>query len=73
MQSGIISQLTVPITVVFGIVFLGEELTPSFLLGAGLILSGVAFTVVATAPRRSGAPATVGTKTDPRDGSIIGA
>jgi len=72
-QSGIISQLTVPITVAFGIVFLGEELTPSFLLGAGLILAGVAFTVVATAPRRSGGPATLATKTDPRDGSIIGA
>jgi len=53
-QSGIISQLTVPITVVFGIVFLGEQLTPSFLLGAGLIFSGVAFTIAATAPRGRG-------------------
>ena len=69
-QSGIISQLTVPITVVFGIVFLGEQLTPSFLLGAALIFSGVAFTVVATAPRRQ---STVATKTRPADGSIIDA
>jgi drug/metabolite transporter (DMT)-like permease len=50
-QSGIISQLTVPTTVMLGIVFLGERLTPSFLGGAALILSGVAFTILATAPR----------------------
>jgi drug/metabolite transporter (DMT)-like permease len=54
-QSGIISQLTVPITVVLGIAFLGERLTPSFLLGAALIFAGVAFTIVATAPRLRGA------------------
>jgi len=64
-QSGIISQLTVPTTVVFGITFLGEELTPSFLLGAALIFSGVAVTIVATAPRlRSAARAA-------RSGTII--
>jgi drug/metabolite transporter (DMT)-like permease len=50
-QSGIISQLTVPTTVMLGIVFLGEHLTPSFLGGAALILAGVAFTILATAPR----------------------
>ena len=67
-HSGIISQLTVPITVALGIVLLGEQLTPSFLLGAALIFSGVAFTVVATAPRAraqsTARPATEGTIID---------
>lgn len=68
-QSGIISQLTVPITVVLGIAFLGEELTPSFLLGAALIFAGVAFTVVATTPR---GPSAVGSPARrPTDGTII--
>jgi len=72
-QSGIISQLTVPITVVFGTVFLGEQLTPSFLLGAALIFAGVAFTVVATAPRGGWGADSAGTKTRPADRSIIDA
>jgi drug/metabolite transporter (DMT)-like permease len=58
-QSGIISQLTVPTTVVLGIVVLGERLTTSFLAGAALILGGVAITIAAAAPRarpRSTAP-----------------
>jgi drug/metabolite transporter (DMT)-like permease len=72
-QSGIISQLTVPITVLFGIVFLGEQLTPSFVLGAALIFAGVAFTILATAPRRAGGQNTPRTKTHHPDGSIIDA
>lgn len=69
-QSGIISQLTVPMTVALGIVLLGEGLSPSFLAGAALILSGVAFTIVATAPPSRGttpsaAPPTTGEDTIP--------
>ena len=50
-QSGIISQLTVPMTVVLGLAFLGERLTLSFLAGATLIGAGVVATIASTAAR----------------------
>jgi drug/metabolite transporter (DMT)-like permease len=50
-QSGIISQLTVPMTIVLGLLFLGDRLTVSFLAGAALILAGVVMTITATAAR----------------------
>ena len=49
-QSGIISQSTVPMTIALGLAFLGERLTASFLVGAVLTLSGVVMTIWATAP-----------------------
>ena len=50
-QSGIISQLTVPMTVAVGVLFLGERLTASFLAGAGLIAAGVTLTIVSASAR----------------------
>jgi drug/metabolite transporter (DMT)-like permease len=50
-QSGIIAQLTVPITVVFGIGFLGERLTAGFLIGATLTVTGVLLAILTAAPR----------------------
>ena len=50
-QSGIISQLTVPMTIVLGLLFLGERLTASFVGGAALIVAGVVMTIAATAAR----------------------
>jgi drug/metabolite transporter (DMT)-like permease len=49
-QSGIIAQLTVPITVVFGIAFLGETLSAGFLLGAALTVAGVLLTILRASP-----------------------
>jgi drug/metabolite transporter (DMT)-like permease len=49
-QSGTISQLTVPLTVLLGVVFLGEHLTISFIAGAALTVSGVVLTIRAAAP-----------------------
>jgi len=49
--AGIISQLTVLFAVAGGAVFLGDRLTPSFLVGGALTLSGVALTVLSTSPR----------------------
>jgi len=66
-QSGIISQLTVPMTVALGILLLGEDLTPSFLAGAALILSGVAFTIVATTPVSRGAARSALTRARSKD------
>jgi len=51
-QSGIISQSTVPLTVLLGIGLLGEHLTASFVVGAVLALSGVGLTIWATAAAR---------------------
>jgi drug/metabolite transporter (DMT)-like permease len=51
-QSGIISQLTVPMTVALGLGFLGESLTASFAAGAALIVGGVVLTIATTARRR---------------------
>jgi drug/metabolite transporter (DMT)-like permease len=54
-QSGIIAQLTVPLTILLGLVLFDEHLTASFALGAVLTLSGVMMTIGATAagmPRR---------------------
>ena len=48
-QSGIISQSTVPLTVLLGMLWLGERLTVSFVVGAILALSGVGLTIWATA------------------------
>jgi drug/metabolite transporter (DMT)-like permease len=50
-QSGIISQLTVPMTVALGLGFLGEALTMSFAVGAALIVAGVVLTIATTARR----------------------
>ena len=50
-QSGIIAQLTVPITVLLGISLLGERLTTVFLLGAALTVSGVLLAILTAAPR----------------------
>ena len=50
-QSGIISQLTVPMTVAIGLLFLGERLTLSFVIGAALIVSGVTLTIAAAGAR----------------------
>lgn len=50
-QSGIISQLTVPMTVAIGMVFLGERLTVSYVVGAALIVSGVTLTILAAGAR----------------------
>jgi drug/metabolite transporter (DMT)-like permease len=52
-QSGIIAQLTVPITVVFGITLLGEHLTFGFLLGATLTVGGVLLAILTAGQRRS--------------------
>lgn len=48
-QSGIISQSTVPLTVLLGIGLLGERLTTSFVVGAVLALAGVGLTISAGA------------------------
>ncbi|MES1205595.1 MAG: DMT family transporter [Pseudomonadota bacterium] len=50
-QSGIIAQLIVPITVVLGIAFLGEHLTAGFLLGAALTVTGVLLAILTATPR----------------------
>lgn len=50
-QSGIIAQLTVPITVVLGITLLGETITGGFLLGATLTVAGVLLAILKAAPR----------------------
>lgn len=50
-QSGIIAQLTVPITVVLGVTFLGERLTRDFLMGAALTIGGVVLAILTAAPR----------------------
>jgi len=52
-QSGIISQLTVPMTVAVGTLFLGEQLTLSFLIGATLIIAGVTLTIAAASRARA--------------------
>jgi DME family drug/metabolite transporter len=59
-QTGIIAQLTVPITVVLGIALLGERLTPAFVLGAALTIAGVLLVIVTAAP----AAATVVSRSD---------
>jgi drug/metabolite transporter (DMT)-like permease len=53
-QSGIIAQLTVPITVLLGIGFLGEHLTVGFMIGATLTVTGVLLAILTAAPRRTG-------------------
>ena len=50
-QSGIIAQLTVPITVLLGIAFLGEHLSSAFLLGGSLTVAGVLLAILTAAPR----------------------
>ena len=49
-QSGIVAQLTVPITVALGIGWLGERLTATFLLGAAVTVAGVLLVIVTAAP-----------------------
>lgn len=49
-QSGIIAQLIVPITVLLGITFLDEHLTRDFVLGAALTVSGVLLAILTTSP-----------------------
>jgi len=49
--AGIISQLTVVLTIGAGVAFLGEPLTAAFVGGAALTLSGVALAVLAASPR----------------------
>ena len=51
-QSGIIAQLTVPLTVLIGIAALGEHLTTSFVVGATLTLAGVLLAIFTAAPPR---------------------
>jgi drug/metabolite transporter (DMT)-like permease len=51
-QSGIIAQLTVPITVMLGVSLLGERLTAGFLIGASLTVTGVMLAILTAAPRR---------------------
>ena len=55
-QSGIIAQLTVPITVVLGVTLLAERLTAGFMVGATLTVAGVLLAISRAAPR---APAVV--------------
>jgi drug/metabolite transporter (DMT)-like permease len=50
-SAGIISQLTVVLTIGAGVAFLGEPLTASFGAGAALTLSGVALAVLSASPR----------------------
>jgi len=50
-QSGIIAQLTVPLTVMLGIAFLGESLSASFLMGAALTVTGVLLAIRTASPR----------------------
>ncbi len=50
-QSGIIAQLIVPITVVLGIAFLGETLSAGFLVGASLTVTGVLLAILTASPR----------------------
>jgi drug/metabolite transporter (DMT)-like permease len=57
-QSGVIAQLTVPITVVLGLAFLGEHLTAGFLVGATLTVAGVLLAIATAAPRGPSATAT---------------
>ncbi len=51
-QSGIIAQLTVPITVMLGIGLLGEHLTAGFLIGGTLTVSGVLVAILTAGPKR---------------------
>jgi drug/metabolite transporter (DMT)-like permease len=51
LQSGIISQLTVPITVTLGFFALGEKPGAAFFAGAALTLAGVLLTIRAASPR----------------------
>jgi drug/metabolite transporter (DMT)-like permease len=41
LQAGVISQLTVVISMLLGVVFLGDRLTPVQVLGGALALGGV--------------------------------
>jgi drug/metabolite transporter (DMT)-like permease len=50
-SAGIISQLTVVLTIAAGALFLAEPLSATFLAGAALTLSGVALAVLAASPR----------------------
>ena len=67
-QSGIIAQLTVPMAVALGIVFLGETLTPTFLFGAALTLSGVMLTILSAPARRVETAPTNGRASAPTNG-----
>ena len=49
--AGIISQLTAVFAIGAGAVFLGDTLSPGFVGGAALTLSGVAFVVLGASPR----------------------
>jgi drug/metabolite transporter (DMT)-like permease len=51
-SAGIISQLTVVLTIAAGAAFLGEPLTAGFLTGTALVMSGVVLAVLATGPVR---------------------
>ena len=55
-QGGVISQITVPMTVALGIAALGEHLSASFGVGASLTLAGVGLAVIAAPSRRAPAP-----------------
>jgi drug/metabolite transporter (DMT)-like permease len=55
-QSGIIAQLIVPLTVLLGIVFLDEHLTRDFLIGAALTGGGVLLAILTASPRSRRAP-----------------
>jgi drug/metabolite transporter (DMT)-like permease len=50
-SAGIISQLTVVLTIGAGAAFLGERLSAGFLAGAALTLAGVALVVLSASPR----------------------
>ena len=50
-QSGIIAQLIVPLTVILGISLLGETLSPGFLLGASLTVTGVLLAILQASSR----------------------
>lgn len=54
-QSGIIAQLIVPMTVVLGITLLGESITTGFLAGATLTVAGVVLAIWKATPRAAAA------------------
>jgi drug/metabolite transporter (DMT)-like permease len=53
-QSGIIAQLIVPMTVVLGITLLGETVSAGFLVGATLTVAGVVLAIWKATPRAPG-------------------
>jgi drug/metabolite transporter (DMT)-like permease len=55
-RGGVIAQITVPMTVVLGMVLLGDSLSASFVAGAARTFAGVGLAVVASPSRRAPEP-----------------